>query len=71
MNVFEAKKALNDFLHEHPDLKPFQKDIRRRLDRAGSSHNRMVLLHDMMMHNVWRLSEVVGDLQETCAKVLK
>jgi hypothetical protein len=45
-------KALRErdcFLSSHPELRGFQKRIDDRLKGAATSHNRLVLIHDLMM----------------------
>lgn len=48
MNVFEAKVQLNKFLDAHPHLKPQQAKIDSMLRGAGNSHNRMLLLRQLI-----------------------
>lgn len=62
MNVFEAKKQLNDFLREHPHLKPMQTEIDKLLKGAGSQHNRNVLLHRLMLENIGKLEKLTWEV---------
>lgn len=61
-DVFEAKQKLNKFLQENPELKPMQAEIDKMLSGAGTQHNRMVLLHHMMMDKVKELSKAIKTL---------
>jgi hypothetical protein len=45
------------FLRKHPELIPLQKKIDERLGGARSEHNRLVLIHEMMMDSVKVLAE--------------
>jgi hypothetical protein len=60
----EALKERDDFLREHPELREFQRKIDDRLRRAGSAHNRRVVIHEMMMDSFWELN---ARLQEAAA----
>ncbi len=53
----EALQERDRFLLEHPELKPLQDKIDKRLHNAVSSHNRMVLIHDLMMETFLKLHE--------------
>lgn len=63
---FEAiKKAVDErnmFLAEHPDLQTFQDEIEEALKKAGSLHNRNVILSEMMRDYVYKLQLAVGEL---------
>jgi len=52
----EALKERDDFLREHPELREFQRKIDDRLRRAGSAHNRLVVIYEMMMDSLWELN---------------
>ena len=44
-----ALKTRDRFLREHPELREFQRRLDARLNGAGSDHNRLVLIHELMM----------------------
>jgi len=56
-NLFSVKspehaQALQDrdrFLREHPELVQLQRHIDDRLKKASSNHNRLVMIHTLMM----------------------
>ncbi len=56
-----ALKERDDFLRKHPELREFQRKIDERLRRAGSVHNRFVVIYDMMMDS---FRELNAKLQE-------
>jgi hypothetical protein len=60
----EALKERDDFLREHPELRDFQTKIDDRLRRAGSAHNRLVIIYEMMMDS---FRELNTRLQEAAA----
>ncbi len=60
----EALRERDDFLREHPELREFQRKIDDRLRRAGSAHNRLVVIYEMMMDS---LMELNTKLQEASA----
>lgn len=60
----EALKERDDFLREHPELIEFQRKIDDRLRRAGSAHNRFVVIYEMMMDSFLELN---ARLQEAAA----
>ncbi len=45
----KALKERDRFLRSHPELRGFQKKIDDRLKGAATGHNRLVLIHDLMM----------------------
>ena len=47
--LFEAKKALNEFLSEHPHLKEMQKEIENELNKAGCQENRLVIMTQIIL----------------------
>lgn len=63
--LFEAKQRLNAFLKEHPELLVFQRAIEVRLAKAGSPHNRMIVLSQMMRDNLELLKAAWKDLHES------
>jgi hypothetical protein len=52
----EALKERDLFLREHPELREFQRQIDDRLRRAGSAHNRLVIIYEMMMDSFRELN---------------
>jgi hypothetical protein len=52
----EALKERDNFLREHPELREFQRKIDDRLRRAGSAHNRLVVIYEMMMDSFRELN---------------
>jgi hypothetical protein len=52
-----ALRERDRFLSEHPELKSLQQRIDRMLGSAESLHNRLVLIHDMMMDSFLELDE--------------
>lgn len=61
MNIFEAKRELNDFLREHPELKADQAAIEELLKGAGSQHNRNVVLQQLMAQNISKLGKLTWE----------
>jgi hypothetical protein len=61
---FKAKKRLNQFLADNPQLRPLQEEIDRHLNGAGNAHNRLVILKKLMMDKVKELEEAMLDLAE-------
>lgn len=51
----EALEERERFLNEHPELAKLQEDIDRRLKNAASDHNRLVVIHDLMMDSFLEL----------------
>jgi hypothetical protein len=62
----EALEERERFLSEHPELERLQKDIDRRLKNAASDHNRLVVIHDLMMDSFLELD---NKLQALVAKL--
>jgi hypothetical protein len=60
----EALLERDRFLREHPELRKFQREIDERLRRAGSAHNRLVVIHEMMLDSFLELNT---KLQEVSA----
>ena len=52
----EALMERDRFLREHPELREFQREIDDRLRRAGSAHNRLVVIYEMMMDSFMELN---------------
>ncbi|MBI5572414.1 MAG: DUF3135 domain-containing protein [Desulfomonile tiedjei] len=53
----EALKERDRFLFAHPELANLQKQIDRRLKGATTEHNRLVLIHRLMMDSFIELDE--------------
>lgn len=62
--AFSAKKELQDFLNEHPQLKPYQKAIDKLLDNAGNQHNRIVILRQLMTDKMKELRKAMHELKD-------
>ncbi len=60
----EALLERDLFLREHPELTEFQRKIDERLRGAGSAHNRLVMIYEMMMDSFMELN---AKLQEMSA----
>ena len=51
----KALLARDRFLKLHPELRGFQRRIDDKLRKAGSDHNRLVLIHTWMMDSFFEL----------------
>ncbi|MEW6532983.1 MAG: DUF3135 domain-containing protein [Thermodesulfobacteriota bacterium] len=60
----QAIKERDEFLDSHPELKALQAEIDKRLDNAQSPHNRLVLIHDLMMKSFRELHVKLGLLAQ-------
>ncbi len=60
----EALKERDRFLDEHPELRRLQSEIDRKLQNAESDHNRLVLLHKMMMDSFVQMNQNLQRLVE-------
>lgn len=58
--IFRLQQEINKLLDEHPEYKPFQAEIQSKLKNAGNSHNRMVILKQMMSDRLIKLQELWG-----------
>jgi hypothetical protein len=45
----EALEQRDRFLNDHPELKQLQRQIDDRLTKAVTRHNRLVVIHELMM----------------------
>jgi len=68
--LFQLRRELNEFLSEHPNLRPLQKRIDDTLKKAGSNvDNRLlyfkILMQDVMSEYVERLNQLGDDLKKT------
>ncbi len=61
----KAIQARDSFLSSHPELKRIQDDIDKKLRGADSSHNRLVIIHTLMMESFLKLH---GKLQSITGK---
>ncbi len=55
-----SAKALRErdrFLADHPELKPLQREIDEMLRKAGSRHNRLVMIRNLMMDSFFDLND--------------
>ena len=58
----QALKERDQFLSDHPELRDLQKVIDERLEKASSDHNRLIVIHDLMMDALRRLDEKLQSL---------
>ena len=58
----EAVKERDRFLSAHPELKPLQEEIDKRLHSAVSDHNRLVMVHELMMEAFLKLDGILQSL---------
>lgn len=58
----EALRERDRFLLTHPKLKAFQETIDRELKKAHSSHNRLVVIHTMMMESFLEMHKKLQEL---------
>lgn len=68
-DVFLKKQELNKFLNENPHLKETQLKIDALLKTAGSSHNRMALLANLMNNRMTELHKLNTDLAGLLTKL--
>lgn len=60
----QALKERDRFLDEHPELRRLQSEIDHKLQNAESDHNRLVLLHKMMMESFTKMNQNLQKLVE-------
>jgi len=63
----EHAKALlerDHFLMQHPELLELQKEIDDKLNKAASTENRLVIIHDLMMESFLKLDDKLKDLAD-------
>jgi hypothetical protein len=53
----KALKERDRFLANHPELKPLQRDVDDMLRKAGSTHNRLVMIRNLMMDSFLDLND--------------
>jgi hypothetical protein len=58
--LFQAKKRLNEFLEEHPELKAEQAMIEEALNKAGNQENRLNLAFHLMIEQLRELNEALS-----------
>jgi len=56
----EALRKRDCFLRSHPELLKLQHEIDLQLDKAATDHNRLVVIHNLMMD---RFQQLRGKLQ--------
>jgi hypothetical protein len=52
-----ALKERDLFLSKHPELKPLQREVDDMLRKAGSRHNRLVMIRNLMMDSFLDLND--------------
>jgi len=61
----QALKERDRFLGNHPELKALQREVDDMLRKAGSTHNRLVMIRNLMMDSFLdlndRLQSVAGN----------
>jgi hypothetical protein len=58
----DALRERDRFLGSHPELKELQDAIDSALSKADSSHNRLVVIHNMMMDSFLEMHQKLQDL---------
>lgn len=58
------------FLKEHPELAEYQKEIQRRLSKAGNMENRIEVLKFMLEERTLALNETVRDSHKAIKDLL-
>lgn len=58
----DAVRERDAFLRNHPQLRQFQRDIDKKLHGASSTHNRLALIHHLMMENFKKLNSELQSL---------
>jgi hypothetical protein len=64
----QALRERDRFLRAHPQLLPLQRKIDARLGNAQTEHNRLVLIHGMMMDSAKSLSDSLKVMVRSLAK---
>ena len=67
--VFAAKKKLNDFLREHPELVKAQRNLEMALDLAPDQNGRIFLMRQFLSHQVKRLQDTRVELSAATQKL--
>lgn len=63
-NIKKAVEARDEFLMEHPELRPFQKEIEKEMRNAGNYNNRASVLKAMMDKRMLELKQNLLALQK-------
>ncbi len=58
-----ALSARDRFLSAHPELKALQQTIDARLKSASSNHNRLVVIHELMMEAFLELNSKLQSIK--------
>ena len=58
----EALCNRDRFLQSHPELRNLQREIDTQLDKASTDHNRLVVIHDLMMDRFLQLHRKLQSL---------
>ena len=72
--LYELIKARDALIKERPELEALQIELERRLRGAGTTHNRCLIIKQMMMESMNRLSEEMTELSNllnSLPKILK
>lgn len=69
--IFELQMEINRLLEERPQYKPLQEEITNKLKNAGNTHNRLVLMHTLLMEKVAELHLALKEFNKIDPKILK
>lgn len=58
----EALRKRDCFLQSHPELRNLQREIDTQLDKAATDHNRLVVIHNLMMDRFLQLHRKLQSL---------
>jgi len=61
---FKAKQRLSEFIASEPRAAALQQEIDAKLKAAGNSHNRLIIIHNMMMDKFYELRAALTDLNQ-------
>ena len=61
--IKELEKELSDFLEKHPELKPFQENIEKGLNKLSDPKDRLNVIYGMMVESHFELTNKMKDLQ--------
>jgi hypothetical protein len=57
--IHEAVKKRDEFLNEHPELKPLQEEISQILNSAGTDAiKRNIILQKMLLDTWWKITRI-------------
>jgi len=65
-DIKKYQEEINKILDERPEFREFQENIETELEKAGSQHNRNVVLQNMMIEKVNELKEKLRELMGDC-----